>query len=1009
MTSLALRWLGSYFLSPLVPASPCDSWLTDSISLQIGISAILFPIVIFIVELAGDSDGEVLRKSEVLLRGTFLFPVTMLTIFLLSETAYYHSLPCAWTFVLVSTLSSAGIFYRTIQLSLSPEKMRTISQKLLKERVILAVSSAVRQRIQNNILFSELARIGGSMEYFNTGEGLMLYASRTGYVQDVDLRTLCEIISLVDEDNRSKIKGAERSATIENTDSHPVKGPRVSLTTRVGYKLEDDIDSKCILVVNPEPKNLSQKSIQKLKELANEAVIVGEVTDHEETFVLQLNRLKDYMLECISAKRTAAIDSCISDYVSVMEFFLQRLSRFQGAIHSAERASEELHQIGGGWSIVDIVGRHLSEFSIRALQTEDFEVIKRIASAPISIAAKSTQWHDHYLFQHFISYPVMTYRYAQENASIKIKGILIDRSWRYLKELADYRIERLLNKKHIDEHAIKDLKHFALEILVVFQNLMRSAIDFNDSASLKLFASAQNDLFNHFHPSQDIENVERIELFLQRLSMDSNATSRLKDKMQIQQAKEEAEKAILERKRVILFGLQAWVLRYVDKNQHTDDHRTAMATLSGHLAGLSSQEITDVFVSSMNVEESGRLGWEWWELETRPSGVTHRMEFSDYLQKLYAIYLLRIYRADQALPRSHYLAGLVHGTQSKIRQMLEEIRTDYSRWEWMLPSGSSDRVSSLLASFDLMEEAQKAAEDKELIAAPLSKNKVIAFENGFLKGYERFSGLHALLQKASAIKYDLDTMPNLQAVPAWGFNEVFDKEAFVEDAVADYDGIAEQYGETMARDENANFLASLSRGLENYSSDKQQLSGLPGLVKLMSEKLRTRGVDCPAILTSLDYSDLALLKATDEFIPSHSKKCPKDSTAGYIGVFKYSNENIIPVYSPPLRPDETTLKGIVCVCSLAKLGTATYYSAATNSAEKAYCRGKFMIKVIDLNANEAERMKLLAANPPWLSTYPDKEGYLRKRTILMIFERLKVDFTSAQTAGYVINIAEDAL
>ena len=598
----------------------------------------------------------------------------------------------------------------------------------------------------------------------------------------------------------------------------------------------------------------------------------------------------------------------------------------------------------------------------------------------------------------------MSYRHVQEHKEIKIRNILIDRSWRYVKEVADFQIERILIQKRTDRGTINELKNFALEILIFFQNLMKSAIDFNDLDSLKLFVSAHNELFKGFHPSQDMENVDHIDLFLQKMSLDEAGKATLTAKRELQQIRENAENAISMRKKVVVFALSAWILRRLEADRDSEFLRNALLTLKGYGFGSSLDELTDVFLSSMGTDESGHLGWEWWELNTRKQGVTYRLDFSDFLQKTYVVGLLSIYQPGQALPVSRSLSGYATGGQSKIRQALHEIQTNYSEWEWTLPAGAIDKIPALLQALDGLELKQKETEELVLMAAPLSEEKVVSFKDNFQKGYGNFAGLFALCDREKIIKNKLDTVPSLKEIPAWGFNEVFDKEAFIKDAPSDYGHIAEQYGEAMARDENGSFLSAMADGLEKFPSEEVDLSRLPGLIKDAIQKLRERGIEKISVITSLDYSDLELQKATDEFLPSWHKDCPKDDNPGYIGILKLATERQVPIFRPTLRPEEKTLKGIVCVCSIPKLGHATYFSAAADTSERSHCRGKFFIKVIDLNADHGERNKLVAANPPWLATYPDKERYLKKRSILMIFERLQIDFRSGREAGYVIKV-----
>ena len=988
-TLISQRW------NPIDPG-----WLTDSISIEIGISALLFPIVILIVELAGEKEEGILRKSEILLRGTYLFPISMFALFELVTVAFFHGLRCAWLIIVITAILFSYLFYRTIQLLLNPEAMRAIGLKSLKDRVSRALSYTVDQRIANGILMTNLAEIGITPIFFRNEEWLPLYVAGGGVVTDVNLCLIKRMVGLIQSHATSNL---ERSSDVT---LHPVelKHPKIFFTAQIGSEIHQDDDSRCVFGVDGNSVKLDQHTIKALERMAVEAVKVSSREDYERQFGSEMTRLKDFMLDAIREKKTGAIEMATKDYANIMEFFLLGLTQYKGGAHTAGRAYDELHRIGGGWSIVEVIVENISEFFQRALETNDFPVIRLLAITPISIAIKAITFRDHYLFQRFIAYPTQLYSHIVTKPNLEIRNALLDRAWRYVMEVADYHIERILTKKETDQQLVQDRKDFALELLMVFQTLMKTAVDHGDIKALDLFESKLMDCFKRFTPSLDMNNLKRIDLLLYAVNIDPQTKTALAKMRELQKVREEAETEINTRKRLILFGLTAWVLRLHNRDASNAVHREILQSLSHHLYTSSIDELTVVFLKSMEVDDSRDLGWDWWELETRGLGTTHRMDTSDFLQKVYVIGLLKLLKPGDKLPASRHLADLVGNDKGTIRLFLDQIKAKPETWQWILPQDYESKIAHLFKVFDDLVTTQKSNENKEIMNATLSSSKITEFTKAFLKGYADFSGLFFLIHRSGIIHFELNSIVDNKMFPAWGFNQIFDKEAFVEAGICNYGTVAEQYGQAMAQDENNSFLSALSENLQNFNPDPQELSSLPIMIRDAAKRLREQGVKPNCLITTLNFSDLDILREADDFIPSWDKDCPVDKTPGYLGVYKLQDKWLIPAYDARLRRQDSRPKGTICLCDIKLVGQATYYSPALDPEESGSCIDKFLFRVVDLNGNGVEREKILAADPPWLSAHPNKNEYLRMKVELMIFERLSIDFRNAKAAGYVFHL-----
>ena len=97
----------------------------------------------------------------------------------------------------------------------------------------------------------------------------------------------------------------------------------------------------------------------------------------------------------------------------------------------------------------------------------------------------------------------------------------------------------------------------------------------------------------------------------------------------------------------------------------------------------------------------------------------------------------------------------------------------------------------------------------------------------------------------------------------------------------------------------------------------------------------------------------------------------------------------------------------LCLVSLSELGVLEQYPPRSEAGQKEHQRGVFYFQIIDLAVDDAERQRLMTHNPEWLQKYEDKEGYLKQKVIIKMYE--KFDFKiKNKSAGIKLKIIKPA-
>ena len=257
--------------------------------------------------------------------------------------------------------------------------------------------------------------------------------------------------------------------------------------------------------------------------------------------------VKDQFVVALESKQLGRLDELIVLYKKLAEGFLEQITKWGGG-YSSEQARKERHSLFAGWSQVRWLSSDITDLFEIAMRSHDREIIRRVAYLPIAIARQAIEKNDHYLFQEFIWFPEFLYKFALRENEPDLKDFMIDRSWRYLKEISDVYVEGKLHNGLVEREKLHSLKDFSIYFFAIFQNLLKRSFENGDFESFEKFKAAAQKLLESFRPSESVENVENIRWQIEEARLTTEQRNELQDLLARQLPLEEAESEISTRR-----------------------------------------------------------------------------------------------------------------------------------------------------------------------------------------------------------------------------------------------------------------------------------------------------------------------------------------------------------------------------------------------------------------------------------------------------------------------------
>lgn len=987
------------------------------IAIHSGIGAVIFALLIFVAESLRDDDSK--DRARVLLRESFLFPLTVLEIliFFIFSWSDINILSLLSLLVMASlTIISLGSL---ISVLLNKQRFKTKRLKLLKDRINQEIDSAVKERYANNILLQSLGEDKTELNYNpfsldgNEQNGRHLFNSdKTGTITNIQLDKLKRFAEIVESEANKKGFSFYKNKIIKKEGTAGVEAvvgqtPTTSLQHNdkqyIHKKYHDEIedDNKLLMSVDSSIVN-DPIVIAKLNKLVREIFTIKQFDNFSEEIRFDVAGLRDQFISAIVEKKSGQIEELAKMYISLAENFLESMKRYGGG-YSYEQAQKERGDWLGGWNEIKWLKDDINEIYRKAIKSEDLSIIRTVAYLPVAISIRAINYGDQYVYQEFLRFPTLLYWLSFSEKDKELKKFMVERSWRHLKEMSDYYIENQLRKKANKPEEIKKYADFTIPLFTTFQNLMKTAFEKKDKEAFSVFLDSFLQMYENFSADENF-NAEHIKNQIQYTD-DPEIKKTLEEKLALQIARDKVAEDIEKKKQQVVFGLCAYILDKFKLHPNDNDIKDHYQSIVSKLP-LNLIDLTKLYESSRNFDTERFWNWDDWE--TIADGKVHIIDFSSKLDVLFCVKALLILQpmtsaqiSAISLPLSRDLAFMAEDRADNrtLIAILNNISSESDKWLFVLNQTSIDKVPDLKSLLKKVKEDQELSEQEFIKTVAVSVKKVEEFKEEILKSFDKGSDLRKIFNRLGS--YNDKTSEEIgTTVPSMGYNQIDQKAAFIEDWYVHYGGWGEQYGRGMADSEDKIVLEKMINDVGTKKNINKDI-----ILTEISGYIESSNLENPVIFHTLEHLTNYEIKKNSIFFDRYRRDCPTTPLSdlhSYEGVIKINNKNIpvINVFVPT-----ASLRNKILIADLKKFVSWKQYSPVDKDEDKNFKEEIFFIKVIDLNEDNDRRGKIMTENPDWLNEQADKEGYLKQHVIVNVFEKFQIEIIDSKE-GIAFSVGE---
>jgi hypothetical protein len=674
-------------------------------------------------------------------------------------------------------------------------------------------------------------------------------------------------------------------------------------------------------------------------------------------------------------------------YAQLAEAFMEEMAKL-GSGHSFVAARKETQSLGGGWNEVQWIREHLREIHYRGSRSGDIFITRIVASIPNKIAYAAIRSRDHLVFFEFTSFASLSYLASQVVTDEDSRKLLLDRTWRYLRELGDYGVEWELRRSDEQPAELETIGDFGTTILLKFQDLLKAALERESIFDFETFIKAAQGLFQHFADLYRAES-NTAALAIQFSSPELTAEDRRNIEQQIERGKalQKIRDRLDSQKRQMLFGIGSLILEKAIAKPVGGVFSTLRERVDG-VFGQNPVGLTGLYFEVQRLDVRNLWGWEWWN--EIPEGGGFVADAGERLTPYYCYLLLKSCQGlsneqitGMNLPRDREFV-LELSTEGRVTATLNNFAGDREKWAHLIPEAWLEKIPPLRSLFTGLIRDQKQIDEDRIIGSDLNQKRVAEFKNGFVTEFMKNATLRNILGRFSALKDESSLHSEAQASPKWGLNILDDKAAYVEGTESVYHEWGENYGRNLASSESGFVFDQILSKLS--TCDIPGAQSLEAQLFAAMQMLSQRGIKPKLVLLALGATGWMNLVRSDRYIPEwRLARSPWKKMLGFDGVLLIDGAEV-PVFQIWTPVD----RSVACVMDPSKCFRWTQKSPLDAKTELQDIHGFFNFRVADLSKDQASRVQIQAENPPWLQQYEDRDRYLCQRVWLQIFERFEI-------------------
>ncbi|MBD3282312.1 MAG: hypothetical protein GF387_01770, partial [Candidatus Portnoybacteria bacterium] len=782
------------FIEGIYPFKGSPFALTDGnhyqnlIAVHAGIGAVLIGLAFFIAQqIAKERDGGNSYKGFAFLKRSKFFPI------LVAEILFFFlflwgsvNILSIFPIILIGFFTLLSL-YKTIDLMVNDFDLRKEEEKIFAEKLrvyfLKILDSDITKLLGDNLLQKRLQQFGNFVEFtpfspLNKDEYVEIKTQQPGHLKNIKYGKLKSFLAYLQKQAPKESTTLELDTGIENTqkDSYK-KSPYCYITPRFNSSTKEVGGVLCWV-----RKDLveNEKILKETTKKAYKAFVIGEPKlDLEEArnYILKLKKL---VLDSVETQKIDQLGYALNIYTDLIEYFYAYLKPFGGGFSDEQARNMSMELAFGGLKPVRWIADDIREIFERGFLSDSKEIIREVAYLPIRFLKYAIDYEDHLIFQQFQYYPVRLYQHAiklKKSGNDELAEFVVDRSWRYIKEITDYHLEPKLKEEYPEE----SFKDFSIAIIKIFQNLLKTSFDNRDATNFNSYLTTVTGLFRNMSISTRYDN-EKAETL-------SNYIESKRSEM--------------------LFGLASWIAFQFENNK--DDEK--LSRIYGYIANRlpsTLNEFTNIFLDCHKLETEKFWGWDNWEMDMKGEGQVH-FQILEKLERFYAIRTLTLLEKKSTeeiqkinLPTNRDFAFLAEGTRD-LKKTLEIIKQNPSEWSFVLSEQAISKVDDFQSLLEKVKAVQDEKDTQRKREAIISQEKVRKFKKGIVKNFTNNPTIRNILKHYNHFVEKLTEIPD--KVKKIGINTVFDKAPFFDESVrwhVSYLGFEEgfDFGRSMANGEN---------------------------------------------------------------------------------------------------------------------------------------------------------------------------------------------------------------
>jgi hypothetical protein len=988
-----------------------------------GLAVVVIALVVFVAEsIRDDNDFE---RKRVLVRISWIWPLALAATVI--PFGLLWSTTRGLTVLLEAIVAAITLlaFGRVIRALLDPDVRARGRVGLLRSRVRGMILDSARERVGNSILLEQLgsgkridaldytiSRVwieGGAQSYF------FIDAPEDGWLADIQLDELKTLVDRLDQYARDVLGFSLREGGPSMTtgiSSATAVAPVAPLPVRKAYLLKryrEEVPQESVfygkrrsLLALPDAFS-SQESL--LADLRAAIPHIFRFTKEEPSSVgirREMQGTKDQLANAIRVQALGTVTELRKTYLEIAEEFLTLLVDLGGG-YSAEQAAKERGSYYESWTEIRWLQTDLRELTIVAVDAGNIDILALIAYLPFSIATRAIQARDHFLFQQFYQFALLLYSQALDKpAGSRIRNWMIDRSWRWPKELADIYVAHELDDKGLTVGDLEQMRDFALYSLRVFQDVMRLMIDNRDVTSLATVATQFPKLYRGIRRERAELKAPIWRMQLERAQTEAQREN-IRAELTKQEKRDEVSAALDAAIDQISVALGARVLAQLLAAPADPALRALMGSIDA-LLPTTLARLATIFAEARSFSVSDSWGWDQWDLVA--DGEARFIDTHSKLDQLFVARALQLLEGMQPearetveLPATPAVADLAREDNPQgVLVTLNSIEASPGRWQEVLSPAAIACIGVLRQRLAAMAEVAKAAAAIRKRDALLDTEKLRQFREELLRHFADDGRLRRIFAAKGVLEMHLDEHADA-TVRSLGINQIDDKSAFIAQEQTTFVGWGRGYGEGMARGEDDAVFTTISEASGLKRSIPQG-----ALVGAIETALAGTELTDPIVLQTLSFeAEYSEIRNNPAFTPKHAAelRSPWLEFNGFMGVLSIGGRQV-PVFDALVQRAES--RNQIVVLDPQRLLKWRQFGPNGAARSDSEIENLLLVSVIDLNADEAKRAEILAQEPAWLAQEADKDDYLRGRVLVTVQEKFRIDILDA-AGGVCLTLA----